>query len=163
MSTILIERVRHSNGKEKPPVFAEAEKTIEKIQQRAFKHFEERGGLTGFDRQDWLLAEHEVLGPSLAELVVNDREVKLKVAVPGVDSKDVIVTATPNSLVVKANSGHIHSGTDGEIRFCEFTEDTLCREFGLPSPIDVNTVSASLDMGILQVVAAKAPQQSHSA
>ena len=72
------------------------------------------------------------------------------------DSKDVTVTATPESLIVQANASHRHSAADGEIRFCEFNEDKLCRQFSLASPIDVNSVSASLDKGVLNVVAAKA-------
>jgi HSP20 family protein len=155
MSTVLIERVRHLNGKERPPVFAEVEKTIKKIQQRAFSLFEQRGELSGLDRDDWLLAEHEVLGSASAELVESDKELKLRVAVPGVDSRDVTVTATPESLIVQAHASHSHSAADGEIRFCEFSEDKLCRQFGLPSLIDVTSVSASLDKGVLHVVAAK--------
>ncbi len=160
MSTVSIERVRHFNQEEKPPVFAEVERTIDKIQQRAFSLFEERGERPGLDRDDWLLAEHEVLGTSLAELVESDKEWKLKVAVPGVESKDVTVTATPESLIVQADWSHRHSGSDGEIRFCEFSREPLCRQFGLPSPIDVNSVSASLDKGVLSVVAMKAAKSS---
>jgi HSP20 family protein len=155
MSTVSIERIRHLNG-EKPRVFAELEKTIEKIQQRAFNRFEQRGELSGLDLDDWLQAEHEVLGSAWAELVESDKELKLRVAIPGVDSKDVTVTATPESLIVQANASHRHSAADGEIRFCEFNEDKLCRQFSLASPIDVNSVSASLDKGVLNVVAAKA-------
>jgi HSP20 family molecular chaperone IbpA len=155
MSTVLIKRVRRLNGGAKPPAFAEVEKTIEKIQRRAYNLFERRGGLPGLDRDDWLLAEREVLGSSSAELLESDKELKLMVAVPGVESGDVTVTASPEALIVQANARHRHSGADGEIRFCEFSEDKLCREFGLPSPIDVNTVSASLDKGVLNVIAAK--------
>jgi HSP20 family molecular chaperone IbpA len=160
MSTVSIERVRHLNGREKPPVFADVEKTIKKIQQRAFSLFEQRGELPGLDRADWLLAEHEVLGSASAELLENDKELKLRIAVPGVESKDVTVTATPESLIVQANASHKHSEADGEIRFCEFREDSLCRQFGLPSPIDVNTVSASLDKGVLDIVATKTARSS---
>jgi hypothetical protein len=67
MSTVLIKRVRRLNGGANPPAFAEVEKTIEKIQRRAYNLFERRGGLPGLDRDDWLLAEREVLGSSSAE------------------------------------------------------------------------------------------------
>jgi|SRR5579864_2888051 len=160
MSTVLIERVRHSNPEQKPPAFAEVEKTIEKIQQRAFNLFGQRGRLPGLDLYDWLLAEHDVLGASSAELLESDKGFELRIAVPGVEPKDVTVTATPEALIVQANASHSHAGADGEIRFCEFSEDKLCRQFGLPSRIDVNTVSASLDKGILQIVAAKAAKSS---
>jgi HSP20 family molecular chaperone IbpA len=156
MSTVFIERVRDLNGAEKPPVFAQVDKTIEKIQRKAFSLFEQRGGLPGLDWDDWLLAEHSVLGASSAELLESDKELKLQIALPGVESKDVTVTATPESLIVQAKASHSHSDADGEIRFCEFSEDELCRQFGLPSPINVNAVSASLDKGMLHVVASKA-------
>jgi HSP20 family molecular chaperone IbpA len=155
MSTVSIERIRHLNG-EKPRVFAELEETIDKIQQLAFSFFEKRGERLGMDLEDWLLAEHEVFGTSLAELVESPKDWKLKVAVPGVESKDVTVTATAESLIVQANLSHRHSDADGEIRFCEFSREALCRQFSLASPIDVNSVSASLDKGVLNVVAAKA-------
>jgi HSP20 family molecular chaperone IbpA len=154
MSTVSIERIRHLNG-EKPQVFTELEETIGKIQQMAFNLFEQRGELSGLDLDDWLQAEHEVLGSAWAELVESDKELKLRVPIPGIDSKDVMVTATPESLIVQANWSHGHSDADGEIRFCEFSREALCRQFGLPSPIDVNSVSASLDKGVLNVVAAK--------
>ena len=160
MSTIVIERVRHLNGKAKSPAFAGVEKTLDKIRQRAFNLFEKRSEGPGLDQEDWLLAEHEVLGTSLAELVESDKEWKLTVAVPGVESKDVTVTATPESLIVQADWSHRHSEADGEIRFCEFSREALCREFNLPFPIDVNSVSASLDKGVLNVVAMKATKSS---
>lgn len=156
MSTVLIERVRRLNPEEKPSVFAEVENTIEKIQQRAFNLFRQRGGTSGLDWYDWLLAEHDVFGASSAELLESDKELKLRIAVPGVEPRDITVTATPETLIVQANASHSHSGADGEIRFCGFSEDKLCRQFGLPSRIDVDTVSASLDKGILRIVAAKA-------
>ena len=155
MSTVSIERIRDLNG-EKPRVFAELEETIDKIQQLAFSLFEKRGERPGMDLEDWLLAEHEVFGTSLAELVESPKDWKLKVIVPGVESNDVTVTATAESLIVQAHWSQRHSDANGEIRFCEFSREALCRQFGLPSPIDVNSVSASLDKGVLNVVAAKA-------
>ena len=155
MSTVLIERVRQLKGEEKPPAFAEVEKTTEQIQQKAFSLFKQHGGLPGFDLDNWLLADREVLGPSAAELVESEKELKLRVAVPGAEARDLRVTATSETIIVEANARHEHSGTDGELRFCEFSENKLCRQFGLPSEIDVNKVSASLDKGILKVVAAK--------
>lgn len=163
MSNILIERVRRLNGEERAPAFAEVEKTTERIQQRAFSLFTQHGGLPGFDLDNWLLAEREVLGPSAAELVESDKELKLRVAVPGADARDLRVTATPETIIVEANTRHDHSGSDGELRFCEFSENKLCRQFGLPSEIDVNKVSASLDRGILEVVAAKLSDKRTSA
>jgi HSP20 family molecular chaperone IbpA len=160
LSTVLIERVRHLNQEEKPLVFAEVEKTIEKIQPRAFNLFGQRGGLPGLDWYDWLLAEHDVLGTSSAELLESDKGFKLRIAAPGVEPKEVTVTATSEPLIVQANARHRHSGAGGEVRFCEFSDDKLCRQFGLPSRIAVKAISESLDKGILHSVAAKASRSS---
>jgi hypothetical protein len=86
MATVLIERARHLKGEEKPPAFAEVAKTTEQIQQRAFRLFTQHGGLPGFDLDNWLLAQREVLGPSAAELVESEKELRLRVAVPGADA-----------------------------------------------------------------------------
>jgi len=143
MSTVLIEGVLHLNPEEKPTLFAEVEKTIEKIQQRSFDLFGQRGRLSGLDWYDWLLAEHDMLGASSAELLESDEGFQLRIVVPGVEPKDVTVTATAETLIAQANRSHSRSGADGEIRFGECSEDKLCRQFGLPLRIDVNTVSAS--------------------
>lgn len=163
MATVLIERVRHLKGEEKPPAFAEVEKTTGQIRQRAFSLFTQHGRLPGFDLDNWLLAQREILGPSAAELVESEKQLKLRVAVPGAEARDLRVTATPEAIIVEANTRHDHSGTDGELHFCEFSENKLCRQFGLPSKIDVNKVSASLDKGILEVVAAKSADEQTSA
>ncbi|MEO8051452.1 MAG: DUF2934 domain-containing protein [Acidobacteriota bacterium] len=91
MPVVLIERVPHLNVEEKLAGFVEVEKTIEKIRQRAFNLFEQRSGLPGFDWDDWLLAEHDVFGASSAELLENDKELKLRIAVPGFEPQDVTV------------------------------------------------------------------------
>jgi HSP20 family molecular chaperone IbpA len=54
------------------------------------------------DWDDWLLAEHEVLGSASAEPLESDKELKLMVAVSGVESKDVTVAVTPECLIVQA-------------------------------------------------------------
>jgi hypothetical protein len=44
MSIVSIERGRYLNPQEKPPAFVQVEKTVEKIQEKAFNFFEQRGG-----------------------------------------------------------------------------------------------------------------------
>lgn len=61
MSTVSIERVRHLNQ-------------TDKIQQRAFSLLQRSGERPGLHREDWLPAEHGVLGTSLAELVEGHRK-----------------------------------------------------------------------------------------
>jgi hypothetical protein len=45
----------------------ESEIVAEAVRRRAYKLYERRGYRDGFDRDDWLQAEAEILGSSLAE------------------------------------------------------------------------------------------------
>ena len=126
------------------------------IRQRAFGLFEGRGRTIGSDLDDWLQAEREVVWSPASELVENKDDFCARLALPGFDAKDLEVTATPNTLIVRAELSHTHEGKEGEVCFCEFSGKKLFRRVDLPSEIDVNKVTASLDKGILEIDAPKA-------
>ena len=131
----------------------------EAIRQRAFSVFQSRNGENGSDLQDWLGAERELLWTPTSELVEQDDEIRLRVALPGFDPAEIDVTVTPGALVVKAeNVKHTHHSDEPDVRFCEFSAKKVFRRIEMPAPIDLDKVSASLDKGMLQVTAAKAAQ-----
>jgi HSP20 family protein len=130
----------------------------DEIRQRAFGLFERRGQTIGSDLDDWLQAEREVVWSPASELVENKDDFRARVALPGFDAKDLEVTATPSGLIVRAESNHTHGGKEGSVCFCEFSGKALFRRLDLPSEIDVNKVTASLDKGILEIDAPKATQ-----
>ena len=59
-------------------------------------------------------------------------------------------------MLIRADAGHHHDESDGKVCFCDFGEK-LFRQFELPVAIDVDRVSATLEKGILQIVAKKKP------
>jgi len=126
------------------------------IRQQAFGFFERRGRTIGMDLDDWLQAEREVVWSPASELVENKDEFCARLALPGFDAKDLEVTATPNAVIVRGESTHTHEGKEGEVCFCEFSGKKLFRRVDLPSEIDVNKVTASLDKGMLEIDAPKA-------
>jgi HSP20 family protein len=128
----------------------------DEIRQRAFSFFERRGRTLDMDLDDWLQAEREVVWSPASELVENKDDFCAQLALPGFDAKDLEVTATPNALIVRAESAHTHEGKEGEVCFCEFSGKKLYRRLDLPSQIDVEKVTASLDKGILEIDAPKA-------
>ncbi len=104
--------------------------------------------------------ERDVVWAPASELVDDDKEFKARIAVPGFDAKDIEVSALPDALIIQAGATHTHEGKSGNVRFCEFSGKELFRRLDLPAPVDVNSVSASLEKGILQVTAPKmAPKQ----
>jgi HSP20 family protein len=137
-------------------LLAEMERTAAAIRERAFDYYQRRGAASGRDLDDWLLAEREVIWTPCAEMTENDEEVILRVDAAGLDVRNLRVTATPNAILIRADAGHHHDESDGKVCFCEFGEK-LFRQFELPSAIDVDRVSATLEKGMLQIVAKKKP------
>jgi len=137
-------------------IFGEIAKQFEAIERRAFDLFDKRGRELGHDLEDWLQAERDVVRSPTAELVDSGKEFRARLALPGFDAKDVQVSAMPDALVVQANTAHTHEAKNADVCFCEFSRNNLFRRLALPTSIDVGKVSASLDKGILQVIAPKA-------
>ena len=149
-----------------PPTLCEEMKALaDTIQERAFSLFQSRGGGNGSDVDDWLRAERDVIWSPAVELTENDRDFRARIALPGFDEKDLKVTAAPETLIVEAEKTHTHDGRKGGVLLCEFSDKRLFRRLELPTPINVDKVTATLDRGILLVNAPKAaqPKQAKSA
>lgn len=155
MSPVAVEK--YKNSETIPQTFMQRLESItDSIREQAYHLFHKRGGTNGSDVDDWLQAERDVLWSPAAELVEDEKELRARIAVPGFDAEDMQVSATPDSLVIEAAATHSHEKKDGSVRFCEFSEKQLFRRLELPAPIDVDKVKASLNKGILEVIAPKA-------
>jgi len=139
------------------------EAITDSIRQRAFDIFQSRGAANGSDVDDWLQAERDLVWSPASELVEDEKDLRARIALPGFDSQDIQVSATPDSLVIEAGSSHTHENKSGNVRFCEFSEKQLFRQINLPASIDVDKVKASLDKGILEVIAPKAARKQMTA
>jgi len=105
---------------------------------------------------DWLQAEREIVWAPASELIENKDDFRARIALPGFEAKELEITATPNALVVRAESTHTHEGKEADVRFCEFSGRKMFRRLDMPADIDVDKVTASLDKGMLEVTAPKA-------
>ncbi len=114
------------------------------------------GDIGGSPVDDWLKAERELIWAPESDLVEKNGHFQLQVAMPGFDANEVYVTAFPDAVTVRAESAHKHEENNGDVYFCEFGEKTLFRKFDLPAPIDVDSLTACPERGVLQVSAAKA-------
>jgi HSP20 family molecular chaperone IbpA len=137
-------------------LLAETEQKFERVRGRAWDFFQERGRSIGDDLGDWFRAESELFWKPHSEMFENELALVLRVAVPGFDQRSIQITAAPHLIAVQANETHCHSGLESRLRFCEFGE-SLFRRFDLGAVrIDPKTVRATLDKGILEIVASKA-------
>jgi HSP20 family molecular chaperone IbpA len=156
MSTVAIQKFREREDSQ--PFFEPLDRLFDRIRQRAFSVYEERGHRTGRDIEDWLAAEREMLWSPPVELIENGTEFRVRVAAPAFEASEIHVMALPDAIVVAAVSRHKHEKSSGEVCISELGSRALYRRLDLPSPIDVDKTSATLERGVLHLVAAKAVQ-----
>ena len=157
MPNIAIQKIK-GEAEKVVPVFDELARRFEDVRRRAFDLFEQRGRELGHAFDDWVKAEHEVMGWPAAELKEIDGKYELDMTLPGFEAKDVEVTAAPGEIVVHAFSKHEKKGTEEHVVWSEFGSNDVYRRFDLPEGIDVDKTEAKLENGMLHILAAKMPK-----
>ena len=137
------------------PVLEGMKATFDKIRKRAFELFERRGGEPGFDLEDWLRAEHELFWVPQAELTETEAEFKLKVGVPGFEAKDLDITAQPYEILIQGGTEKTEEKTEEGMAYSEFGAKSLYRRFVFQTPVDVGSVAATVEKGMLIIAAPK--------
>ncbi len=153
MSKLKVKKVRSIEDRSLP-VFGELDELYDRIRERAYERFRVRG-IGGRALDDWLEAEREICWPA-TELVEEDDEFEVKVALAGFKPDDIELTATPRELIVKAS--HDYDGVDEDeiVHFSEFRRSTVYRRIPLPSDVHVKKVKAGFKRGLLEIDAPKA-------
>lgn len=140
------------------PVFAEFEALMDRVRERAYRRFCDRGFDAGNDLEDWLRAEREICWPA-AELDEDDDEFELKVALAGFEPEDITVTATPRELIVKgvheAKRKKSKDDEIGKVLWSDFRREDVYRRVELPTDVDVDKISAEFANGLLEIEAPK--------
>ncbi len=154
MPNVAVVKVRDADAM-RPSLFEPVLAIAEKIRRRAYETFQRRGCADGSHLDDWLQAERDIVQATEAELIEKEGKFCLRMAVPGFDAKDIHVTVTPTTLIVRAEAKHQHERNEGHVHFCEFGQKELFRALDLHAPINPDKVTASLDQGILQITAEK--------
>jgi HSP20 family protein len=125
----------------------------DRILKRAFEIFDGNGHIFGRDLDDWLQAERELVWKPAIEMEEKDNEIRLQVAMPGVDPKDIDIEVTSEHILVKAETRHEHNSEEGQVHVCEFTSGNLFRSVRLPKKIDPEKVKAEFKNGMLSMTA----------
>jgi len=131
----------------------------EAIRQKAFDLFAERGTTHGGDMEDWLRAERELVWVPQSETMEDDKQIRLRLIVPGLEAQDLEITAMPDAIIVQAEGASKEAKEAREastVPFRELRGRKLFRRFDFGEPIDPARTEASLAKGILEIVASKA-------
>jgi HSP20 family protein len=132
----------------------------DEIRRRAFRLFESRGSRHGNDWEDWLEAERSLIFAPPAELVEEDNQFGIRMAVPGLEARHIRVNVLPRTLIVDGDSTEPAEQRDQKVWFSEFSNRKLFRRVDLPEEVRAFTVQATLKDRILQISVRKAAQGS---
>lgn len=133
------------------PVYEDFARRMDAVRQRAFELFERRGFVPGRELDDWVSAEHDLLGWPSAELRERDSEYEIDMTLPGFTPADVEVTAMPGEVLVHACAEQRKTSGDEKVLWSEFTTNEVFRRFALPQGIEPARVTAQLNDGFLRV------------
>jgi HSP20 family protein len=134
----------------------------DEIRRRAFCLFESRGGAHGHHKDDWLDAERSLIFAPPAQLIDEDNEYEIRMAVPGYEPGQIRVNVLPRCIIVDADSSMVSEQHDTNVVFTEFSDRKLLRRIDLPEEIRAYTAKATVKDGMLVMSVRKAAQSSQS-
>jgi HSP20 family protein len=124
---------------------------------RAFALFQQRSYMNGWDLDDWLRAESEILRPVPIEMSEADDSYTIRAEVPGFDARNITIQADGNSVYIRGKNEHKkEERKGGDIKYSELSATELCRRIALPSSIDPERITARLTGGVLELTLPKA-------
>jgi HSP20 family protein len=129
---------------------------IDAIARRAFEIFERRGGLPGYELEDWIRAEAELLHPAPVSVTESEAEYIVCAEVPGFSHRDIEIFLEPRALAISGERETRHAKEDGRMILSEWGADRIFRILALLTEVDTSRVSSSLKDGILTVDLPKA-------
>jgi HSP20 family molecular chaperone IbpA len=121
------------------------------ISRRAYELFELRGSLHGFDREDWLLAESEMLQSVPVELAETEKGISISAEVPGFVERNLEVRVAPHAVCITGARAETQQRTEGDAVTVETRTRRVFRALELPAEVDPERVDATLSNGLLDI------------
>ena len=89
------------------------------------------------------------------DVVDRENEVCVKAEVPGFKKKEIEISASRNTLTIKAQTSSEKTEEDGDYYRREMSQGFLSRTVSLPAEVDGDNAKARLDNGVLEVTMPK--------
>jgi HSP20 family protein len=90
------------------------------------------------------------------DVVDREAEVVVRAELPGVEKKNLEVSATDNTVTIRGSTRHEEKEEKGDFYRCEISRGTFSRSVVLPAVVDGAKGSASFKDGVLELVLPKA-------
>jgi HSP20 family molecular chaperone IbpA len=137
-------------------LFEHTQDVFNLIARRAYEIFESHGRTDGKDREDWFLAESELLKPVKFHLSESGDHLAARAEVPGFHREDIKVSVEPRRLSISAKSEPREDHQSGKHTHSQKHAQLMFRVIDLPCEIDLSKAKASFNDGTLEVIMPKA-------
>ena len=137
-------------------LFEHTQDVFHLIALRSFEIFEARGRVNGNDREDWFLAEHELLTPVKFHISESGDQLIARAEVPGFNSQEIKVSVEPRRLSISGKSEPRKDYQPGKHSHSLGHERMIFRVIDLPTEVDLSKAKATFNDGTLEVVMPKA-------
>jgi HSP20 family protein len=137
-------------------LFEHTQDVFNLIARRAFEIFESRGHAQGNDREDWFLAESELLTPVKFHLSESGEQLIARAELPGFNRGEIKVSLDPHRLTISGKSEPGEDHQPGKHATSHRHEQMMFRVIELPCEVDLSKATAKLNDGALEVVMSKA-------
>jgi HSP20 family protein len=85
------------------------------------------------------------------DVIDRDKEVLIRVEVPGVEKQNLDISVSDNTLSIKGSTQREVKEEKEDFYRCEISQGNFSRSMTLPSGVDSSKISASLKDGVLEV------------
>ena len=126
------------------------------ISNRAYELFAQRGYTHGQHFDDWLRAESEILQLVPIEIQDNDEALTVRAEVPGFTPKDLEVNVEPSRLLIRGETENSKQRSAGRTIYSECQKNQLFRVLNLPTKVNPDKVTATVQDGLLRITLPKA-------
>jgi HSP20 family molecular chaperone IbpA len=126
------------------------------IARRAFEIFEGHGREHGNDREDWFLAESELLTPVKVHLSESGEQITARAEVPGFNRQEINVSVEPRRLRISGKGAPHEDHTSGKHTHSLKHDHLIFRVIDLPTEVDLSKSKATFHDGTLEVMMPKA-------
>jgi HSP20 family protein len=128
-----------------------AREIYEAIARRAYQMFDGRGREDGYQLEDWLSAERELLRPVPLEVTESNDQLTVRAEVPGFNEKELQVSLEPRRLTITGKVEESSEQKTGEMLFNSRWSNEIYHALDLPAEVDTAKANATLKQGVLEL------------
>lgn len=137
-------------------LFEHTQDVFNLIARRAYDIFENRGHGHGNDREDWFLAESELLTPAKVHLSESGERLTARAELPGFHRQEIKVSLEPRRLSISGKTEPLENQKSEKHPHSHRHAQLMFHVIDLPCEVDLSKAKASFNDGRLEVVMPKA-------